>query len=231
MAASQFTRKGGEVARSRATDIDALVRAAAAVFESQGYRNTTIDDIADAARVSRPTVYKYTRSKQELLNRMVDAISDDLLEDLEAVVSGRGTAPERLRELVHLHVRSALELRSFYAIIFSEQVELSEDAQQRFHAFSHQQSVSLRGLLDECAALTPHRSGGLDTQIAANLVLSMLTTLYRWYDADGPVGSDALEQQIMLVLEGLLPPSEDSAPPRRRPKSRAAQPRLGTSAA
>ena len=193
------------MARSRATDIDALVHAAAAVFESRGYRNTTIDDIADAARVSRPTVYKYTRSKQELLNRMVDAVCDELLEDVEAIIDGAGPAVERMRELIGLHVRSAIELRSFYAILFSEQVELSDQAKQRFHAFSQQQSDGLRGLLDECIAAGPPQRSGLDTHIAANLVLSMLTSLYRWYDADGPVGRDALEAQILLVLEGVVP--------------------------
>ena len=193
------------MARSRATDIDALVHAAAAVFESRGYRNTTIDDIADAAGVSRPTVYKYTRSKQELLNRMVDAVCDDLLEDFESIVDGPGSAVERMHELVGLHVRSAIELRSFYAILFSEQVELSDQAKQRFHAFSQQQSMGLRALLDDCIALGPPERHGLDTHIAANLVLSMLTTLYRWYDADGPVGREALEAQILLVLEGVLP--------------------------
>ncbi len=198
------------MARSRATDIDALVRAAAAVFESQGYRNTTIDDIADAAGVSRPTVYKYTRSKQELLDRMVDAVCDHLLVDIDAIVHGPGSAPDRLGELVRVHVRSATELRSFYAILFSEQVELSDGARERFRAFSHQQAVGLRALLEECVALAPAASRALDTQLAANLVLSMLTTLYRWYDADGPVGREALEQQILLVLEGVLPPHRDT---------------------
>ena len=37
------------MARSPATDSAALVNAAAAVFKSKGYRNATIDDIADAA--------------------------------------------------------------------------------------------------------------------------------------------------------------------------------------
>jgi len=196
------------LARSRATNIDALVRAAAAVFESRGYRNTTIDDIADAAGVSRPTVYKYTRSKQELLDRMVDAVCNDLLAEVDAVVRGPGTAKQRMHDLVRIHVRSATDLRSFYAILFSEQVELSDHAKQRFQAFSHQQAADLCQLLDESAACTP-AARDLDTHIAANLVLSMLTTLYRWYDADGAVGREELEEQILLVLEGVLPSGVD----------------------
>src|ERR1700733_3431741 len=108
------------MARSRATDNEALVRAAAVAFESRGYVNTTIDDIADAAGVSRPTVYKYTSSKRALLDRMVDAVCDDLAAGLAEVHSAREPAPERLRRLVRMHVASATKLRSFYAILFSE---------------------------------------------------------------------------------------------------------------
>jgi len=64
------------VARSPATDSAALISAAAAVFKSKGYHNATIDDIADAAGVSRPTVYKYTQNKRALLDSMLDAVLD-----------------------------------------------------------------------------------------------------------------------------------------------------------
>lgn len=63
------------MARERATDTTALVAAAAETFHRKGYRNSTIDDIAEAAGISRPTVYKYTRSKQHLLDLMVDEVT------------------------------------------------------------------------------------------------------------------------------------------------------------
>ena len=47
---------------------------------------------------------------------------------------------------------------------------------------------------------------GVDTWIAANLVLSMLTSLYRWYDPTGPTSPRQLEQQIAAVLGALMPP-------------------------
>lgn len=200
------------MARSRATDNEALVRAAAVAFESRGYGNTTIDDIADAAGVSRPTVYKYTSSKRALLDRMVDTVCDDLAAGLAAVHSAREPAPERLRRLVRMHVTSAIKLRSFYKILFSEQAELSDYARERFHRFSHQTAVDTRALIEECLSLRPSRQPLIDTGIAANLVLSMLTTLYRWYDPDGKVGPDALADQILALLEGILPPSAPVTP-------------------
>ncbi|WP_354697766.1 hypothetical protein DSM112329_03406 [Paraconexibacter sp. AEG42_29] len=193
------------MARSRATDNEALVRAAAAVFESRGYRNTTIDDIADAAGVSRPTVYKYTSSKRALLDRVVDTVCEDLADDLAALHRGSGPAPERLRQLVQLHVTSAIKLRTFYTILFSEQAELSDEARARFHVFSHQTAVDMQALIGECLALRPAGQAPVDTRIAANLVLSMLTSLYRWYDPDGEVSPEALVDEIVGVLAGIVP--------------------------
>ena len=195
------------MARSRSTDSVALVEAAAGVFESKGYRNATIDDIADAAGVSRPTVYKYTASKRALLDSLVDAVCDDLEQRLDPVIDSSERAAVRVRQVVAMHIDSAVQRRSFYAIVFSEQVELSEHAKARFHRFSHKMAVDFQRLLDEC--LTERPSGAstpIDTLIAANLVLSMLTSLYRWYDPAGKTPPAQLTEQVLAVLSGIVPP-------------------------
>jgi TetR/AcrR family transcriptional regulator, cholesterol catabolism regulator len=195
------------MARSRSTDSVALVEAAAGVFESKGYRNATIDDIADAAGVSRPTVYKYTSSKRALLDSLVDAVCDDLEQRLDAVVNASSEpAPVRVRRVVAMHIDSAVRRRSFYAIVFSEQVELSEQAKSRFHRFSHKVAVDFQRLLEECIAQRPPAASvRVDTLIAANLVLSMLTTLYRWYDPEGKTSPAQLTEQVLAVLSGVVP--------------------------
>ena len=54
------------MAQARRSSEAALLRAAGRVFAEKGFHSTTIDDIAVAAGVSRPTVYAYTRSKGQL---------------------------------------------------------------------------------------------------------------------------------------------------------------------
>ncbi len=195
------------MARSRATDSIALVEAAAGVFESKGYRNATIDDIADAASISRPTVYKYTSSKRALLDSLVDAVCDDLEQRLDAVDDSPEPAPVRVRQVVAMHIDTAVQRRSFYAIVFSEQVELSERAKSRFHRFSRKMAIDFQRLLDECIAVQrPVAATPVDTLIAANLVLSMLTSLYRWYDPNGKTSPAQLTEQVLAVLSGVVGP-------------------------
>ncbi|MGB7238547.1 MAG: TetR/AcrR family transcriptional regulator [Rhodococcus sp. (in: high G+C Gram-positive bacteria)] len=199
------------MARSRATDNETLLRAAAEVFESKGYSNATIDDIAEAAGISRPTVYKYTSSKRSLLDDMVNMVCADLDERLHLVVCSDAAPTVRLRRLIDLHVESATKMKQFYSIVFSEQAELSEHAEVRWSEFTHAVATDFQKLLGECITLRASGAPLIDTHIAANLVLTMLTTLYRWYDADGPVGPAELTRQILAVLAGVVPASSVDA--------------------
>lgn len=188
------------MARERATDTTALVAAAAETFRRKGYRSSTIDDIAEAAGISRPTVYKYTRSKQHLLDLMVDQVTGDLSRRIKEAVETGEPAPVRLRALISTHVQAATANRTFYAIVFSEEVELSARSRAVFRAWAHDMTRDFRGLIDECLPA----AGGLDSTVAANLILSMLSTLYRWYDPAGPVAPDELGEQIEKVLAVLF---------------------------
>ncbi len=49
----------------------AISTAGVALFERQGFQNTTIEQIAQEAGVSAPTVFKYFGSKQEILLEML----------------------------------------------------------------------------------------------------------------------------------------------------------------
>jgi TetR/AcrR family transcriptional regulator, cholesterol catabolism regulator len=193
------------VARSPATDSAALVNAAAEVFKSKGYRNATIDDIADAAGVSRPTVYKYTENKRALLDSMLDAVLDAITVRLHEVLAAADPPAVKLRRLIAIHVETATSMHTFYGILFSEETELSDDARSRFRSFSHDVAVDFQALLEECVAAGA-AARGVDTWIAANLVLSMLTSVYRWYDPAGPTTPEQLELQIATVLGALTPP-------------------------
>lgn len=65
----------------------AIRRAAFRLFEEQGYANTTIDQIAEAAEVSSRTFYRYFRIKEALL------ISDD---HSSPMVAAFANAPKEL---------------------------------------------------------------------------------------------------------------------------------------
>ena len=49
------------------------------LFAHRGYRSTTMDDIAEAAGVTKPLLYQHFSSKRALYLELVDSIAKDLL--------------------------------------------------------------------------------------------------------------------------------------------------------
>src|SRR6185312_7279816 len=60
-------RASRERVREREVKREAVIRAAAHAFNRKGYHNTSLDDIAAALDVTKPTVYYYVSNKEQLL--------------------------------------------------------------------------------------------------------------------------------------------------------------------
>src|SRR5580698_11024776 len=56
-----------------------LFSVALELFAQRGYRATTMDDIAEAAGVTKPLVYQHFSSKRALYLELVDSIAQELL--------------------------------------------------------------------------------------------------------------------------------------------------------
>jgi AcrR family transcriptional regulator len=67
----------------RATTRAAILKTARHLFSDRGFENTTIDDIAIAARVAKGAIYHHFKTKEALFEAVFDAVSADLAGDIE----------------------------------------------------------------------------------------------------------------------------------------------------
>jgi AcrR family transcriptional regulator len=78
-----------------------LLDAALAVFADRGYRATTLDQVAEAAGVTKGTIYHYFSTKEELLLRAIEHYQDRAFARLDAVRRGDyDSTADRIREFV-----------------------------------------------------------------------------------------------------------------------------------
>ena len=63
-----------------------LVAVALELFAQRGYRSTTMDDIAEAAGVTKPLVYQHFSSKRALYLELVNSIAQELLVAVRSAV-------------------------------------------------------------------------------------------------------------------------------------------------
>lgn len=75
---------------------------AAACFARYGFARTRVDDVAEAAGVSRPLIYGYFGTKGKLLQRVQERVLGDWSAALEAVVKAAASPAEALAAWVRL---------------------------------------------------------------------------------------------------------------------------------
>lgn len=69
-------RKSRTKAEQREASTKILLEAALKLFVSQGYEQTTVDEVADRTSLSKGSVYFYFASKEGLLEKLFDEIED-----------------------------------------------------------------------------------------------------------------------------------------------------------
>lgn len=79
---------------------EAILNAATRLFHRFGYRKMTMCDVAEEARLSRPTVYLYFANKEELALGVIDRLHRHLCAELEILASGEAPTEERLRRML-----------------------------------------------------------------------------------------------------------------------------------
>ncbi|MCE9650834.1 MAG: TetR/AcrR family transcriptional regulator [Parvibaculum sp.] len=100
-----------------------IMSAALHLFSERGFATTRLEDVAEAAGVSKATIYLYFASKDDLFKAIVREVASPRIEEIEAFIDGfDGTAIDLLRGLyVHASaIARSPELRPIIKIVLTE---------------------------------------------------------------------------------------------------------------
>jgi AcrR family transcriptional regulator len=99
---------------------EALLAAAEEVFARSGYHGASLDDIAQAAGVSKALIYEHFTSKRELHASLVTAHVEEIFRRLEANAQTGTTGEERLRGGIDAFLSFVEEHREAWRALFRD---------------------------------------------------------------------------------------------------------------
>jgi AcrR family transcriptional regulator len=197
-----------------------IVDAAAQLFAKQGYRKTSVDQVARRAGVAKGTVYLYFKTKAELLLHGVIEEKRRALHNLRDLMGPELTARQRLKRwLVAVFVRTAeLPLitrlltgdREILSVLYQYGADRGEDWQGMQHQF-------LLAMIDEAAA--PHRMTPLETADRAKVLFGfvMFAGMVQDEQVRGGLSLERFAQLLAeMIVDGIAPPPGGRAPARDR---------------
>ncbi len=91
-----------------------ILKIAQEIFSKYGYKKTTLDDIANAVRKGKSSLYYYFKSKEDLFQAVIMKEVDILARELDKVVNRNTDPVDKLRDYILTKINTFRNLANFY---------------------------------------------------------------------------------------------------------------------
>src|SRR5438309_9508291 len=158
-----------------------ILRAAARLFQQQGYDATSMNDVAAALKLSKGGLYHHCQSKDEILFDLMSHAMDITEEKVLNPVKAIADPEERLRTLIRLHIGVVLSERDReITVMLHENHPLSPALRKRINARQKDYMHFVQNVIAEVQR-TRGSKGTVTARAAAFALLVMINWIYQWY--------------------------------------------------
>ena len=70
------------------------------LFTTKGYDNTSTTDILERVGIARGTIYYHFKSKEEILDALIDRITQGIVHNVKSVLSHKEAAPQKILSFI-----------------------------------------------------------------------------------------------------------------------------------
>jgi AcrR family transcriptional regulator len=204
----KLTNRQRQAQRRRVERRSELAERAAELFEAKGYFETTVGDIAEAAGMTKATIYHYFSAKDEILYHIHESFTRRLLEEHAATLERTDDPLEQLRAMFESFCRvmadSGPQVRAFFASFDELKGEHRAAIEERRQQLSEMVEDVVRRAIER----------GELREVDVRLTMLVMTGVFNWaphwYRANGRLRPPELADFVFgLVVDGLRPRRDD----------------------
>nr|WP_295940922.1 TetR/AcrR family transcriptional regulator [uncultured Acidovorax sp.] len=188
--------------RQREAKRNAVLQAAAQLFNERGFHATSLDDIAARLNVTKPTLYYYVKNKDEILLQCVSKGLTMMLEGIDASRAAGGKAIDQLMTCMQVYAR-IVTMDFGMCLIRVGDEQLPPESRKELRRLKSAIDQEFRRLVAEGVA-----EGSLqpcDPKMTAFVIAGALSWIGRWYQSDGEYTPEQVAQQCIATLcDGVL---------------------------
>jgi AcrR family transcriptional regulator len=177
-----------------------ILRAAARLFQQQGYDATSMNDVAAAMKLSKGGLYHHFQSKDEILFHIMSDAMDITEERVINVARRVEGAEERLRTLIRLHIEVVISQEDReITVMLHENHPLPAAFRRKINGRKKDYVHFVENLIGDVQRQR-NASSQISPRAAAFALLGMINWIYQWYKPDGPLTGDAIVRQYTDIF-------------------------------
>lgn len=189
----------------------AILRMAARLFNQDGFRQTTLRQLAQQLNVTKPALYRYVKNKDDILEGILELAMVDLREMIGRVNSAEITGIEKVRRFA-VEYGDVMTDDFGACLILTRISALDSRFRQQYQVASREVFTALRGVVRE--GISDGSIRACDPKYAASALLGTLNETVYWYLVNGKESARDSAEAFFNVFEfGLVAPAKSPADP------------------
>jgi AcrR family transcriptional regulator len=177
---------------------DAVLLTAAHLFLKQGYRRTSMEDIADQLEITKPALYHYFTSKDDILVGCYSHGITNILARLDHADKSSGTGLEKTREFLHVWIEVITTLEFGQCVVTLDDNELAPMARREVRKLKRRIDRMLRERISEGVADGTIKP--CDERLVAFAFGGAINSIGTWYDPAGKLDHAAFASAFTDIL-------------------------------
>jgi AcrR family transcriptional regulator len=187
--------------RARDEKRDAILRVAVGMFLSEGYHRTTLNEIARRLNITKPALYNYFGSKEEILVECYRLAHEMFEASLAKRDVNNGNGIDRLRATIRAY--ALIMMQTFgMCLVRVDDRDLSREAREEVRTAKRRYDDAVRACLTQGIAdgsISPR-----DAKLAGMIVAGALNAIGLWYRPEGEASPEEIADEFAARLtEGM----------------------------
>jgi AcrR family transcriptional regulator len=192
--------------RDPGTKREAVLQTAAQLFLEKSYGRTSLNDVADRLKITKPALYHYFRNKEEILlecYRLGTALIEEILNE---ITSHCGTGLEKVEAFIYSYA-NVMTVNFGRCVMRLDDGDLSSEALAEVRNYKRKIDRRLRSFIQE--GIEDRSITACDPKIAAFSIAGALNWICQWYEPEGALSADEIASQFARTLtQGLAQRNE-----------------------
>ncbi len=187
---------------------DRLLDVASELFAEKGYEGTSISDITDALKITRPTLYAHAKSKADLLNEINERLLAFYKKTAATYVREQDPPIKKIEGFIMMCLEATRYFPASLKLAMRGVRDASFPHSQALHEWWHSLDVVMLEAIEQ-AQRDQQITNTISGKILKHLIWGAINEIPYWYHPFGPLSAEQLTGQILNFVTGAVPPSDD----------------------
>lgn len=179
----------------------AILQTAGRLFNQKGFRETSLNDIANELKVTKPTLYYYIENKEDILLQCLLNAVNHLLRQTETILESSKQGIDKLTDFIHLFV-STFDDELGRCLAHPGKEALSPKYLAVIEPLYQKLDSAMRRMLDDGKNDLSMRP--CNTKITAFTIFGAINWMTRWYQVDGEMNTHEIAEEMSALFCGGL---------------------------